>query len=66
MEHSLFYYMSVSNRYSAEVDENGDIVLSGDFSTEDVIDTELYCSECDSEGLDKYDYHNISREYEVY
>lgn len=65
IEHNLNYYMSVANKYKTTVDENGDIVLSEDFDITDVTDTELYCLECDSNGLNLYEYHGVSREYEV-
>jgi hypothetical protein len=65
VEHNLNYYMSVANKYKTTVDENGNIVLSEDFDITDVTDTELYCLECDSEGLNLYEYHGVSREYEV-
>ena len=66
MEHRLSYYMSVANKYKVTVKDDGDIELSEDFEVTDVTDTELYCLDCDSELLDMYEYHKISREYEVY
>lgn len=62
--HDIRYIQRVTEEWVAEVDEDGNIVLSdGSMEILDVHETELWCNTCD--GLVDYEAHGISDYWQV-
>lgn len=63
--HNLVYTMEMTTENYVVVKEDGNIELDSLQEIIDISNTHLYCYDCHAEGLDLYEVHNISREYEV-
>lgn len=49
-----------------DTDTEGSVILADHSETVDVYNTQLMCDTCDLEGLDIYDTHEISTEWQAY
>lgn len=50
----------------ADTDTEGSVILSDYSEVVDVSNTQLFCDTCEAEGLDIYDTHEISTEWQAY
>lgn len=50
----------------ADTDTEGSVILSDYSEVVDVSNTQLFCDTCEAEGLDIYETHEISTEWQAY
>jgi len=66
-EHRIYIYRELTEIVPIiDTDTEGNVILDSYSDIVDVGNTQLLCDTCDEQGLDIYDTHEISREWQAF